>query len=262
MLAMKSHAVAVSLLLAIFYVLPCTTQVPYIQGSWIITYKFVELKGDRTVKNACRGPFPYYYTWTFDICQSPGSANYIAVINGAEVATPRYRKLIQATPDAISQNCKYSPTTYGPAGVTQDWALKSAPGYPSDNSWQNWRPRDVNGKETEPITFSNFQLPTQSPFLWGDVCHQYDWQDTVSNSAGISSFYRNAWRHENDTWIFIQDACNCKGGNAGALQRICALTSQGGCNEKVGTITYISNPTCVEKEGISINECPYSIAGL
>ena len=52
--------------------------------------QFVELKGDRTVKNACRGPweslsldvwslnclerFPYYYTWTFDICQSPGSA--------------------------------------------------------------------------------------------------------------------------------------------------------------------------------------------
>eukprot|EP00960_Hanusia_phi_P054572 762708-Hanusia_phi.AAC.2 len=35
----KSQLLAVTILIAILLVLPCKTQVPYIQGSWIVTYK-------------------------------------------------------------------------------------------------------------------------------------------------------------------------------------------------------------------------------
>jgi hypothetical protein len=36
--------------------------------------------------------------------------------------------------------------------------------------------------------------------VWGSICNQYDWQDTLKMGAGFS-FYKNAWRHENETWL-------------------------------------------------------------
>jgi hypothetical protein len=42
--------------------------------------------------------------------------------------------------------------------------------------------------------------------VWGSICNQYDWQDTLKMGAGFS-FYKNAWRHENETWLAYQ--CRC-----------------------------------------------------
>ena len=38
------------------------------------------------------------------------------------------------------------------------------------------RPRDEKNRMTEPKTFANFQLPLKSPYAWGTICKQYDWQ--------------------------------------------------------------------------------------
>eukprot|EP00961_Rhodomonas_salina_P080380 1081378-Rhodomonas_salina.2 len=46
---------------------------------------------------------------------------------------------VEANPDEQVSRCAYRPTTFGPAGVTQDWLKLGEPGYPADNSWQNWR---------------------------------------------------------------------------------------------------------------------------
>jgi hypothetical protein len=60
------------------------------------------------------------------------------------------------------------------------------------------RPKDEKNRQVEPRTFANFQLPLKPPYVWGTVCSQYDWPDKAP-MAGFK-YYKNAWRHENETW--------------------------------------------------------------
>ena len=41
------------------------------------------------------------------------------------------------------------------------------------------RPRNEKNEFVEPKTFANFQLPLRPPYVWGTICSQYDWPDTV-----------------------------------------------------------------------------------
>ena len=245
--------------------------VPHIQGQWKVTYKFVEMKGDKNMANACKGPFPYQYSWTYEICQAKGQTAYTAIIAGAESTTTRSRTLARASPNEIISKCKYRPTVQGPAGLTQDWKKLQAPGYPEDQEWQKWKPKDEKNQDTEPRTFASFQLPItpdqQSTFVWGDVCFQYDWQDTAENKAGFP-YYKGAWRHENETWIFVRDPRNCAAdaGSSAALEQAKKLDSEGGCLEKaVGTTimrTKDNSDACLISKGIDVDKCPYSLLGV
>lgn len=94
------------------------------------------MKGDKNYMNACKGPFPYSYSWSFDICQAQGSAEFTAVITGADAGTTRSQRLVEGTPDNVIQLCAYRRTTQGAAGASQDWAARASPGYPADTTWQ------------------------------------------------------------------------------------------------------------------------------
>lgn len=50
------------------------------------------------------------------------------------------------------------------------------------------RPRDEDDRQTEPRTFSDFQLPPNKPYVWGTLCHQYDWQVAVALRHAPRSF--------------------------------------------------------------------------
>ena len=115
----------------VLIVSPLLLPVPYAQ--------FVEMKGDKNYMNACKGPFPYSYKWNFDICQSAGKNDFTATITGADAGTARSQTLVEATPDNVIQRCAYRRTTQGPAGETQDWLAKRAPGYPEDTLWQSYK---------------------------------------------------------------------------------------------------------------------------
>jgi hypothetical protein len=103
----------------------------------------------------------------------------------------------------------------------QDWLKLKAEGYPAKQEWQTWkyvclsapflsfipglrlctcagfrltstcmltkcRPRNEKEQPVEPRTFSAFQLPLTAPYVWGHICYQYDWQDTVKHvSLGV-----------------------------------------------------------------------------
>lgn len=239
---------------------------PYVQGSWSITYKFVEMKGDKNFPNACRGPFPYQYTWSFDICMAESNNPdnfYQAQIAGSDPSTMRTQRIVEANPDEQVSRCAYRPTTFGPAGVTQDWLKLGEPGYPADNSWQNWRPRDEDDRQTEPRTFSDFQLPPNKPYVWGTLCHQYDWQDIARNEAGFK-YYEGAWRHENETWIFLRNACDCKDSSGEPLAEVCGMEADGGCNVQLERtrIVQLSNEACLSQKGVDLASCPLSIIGV
>jgi hypothetical protein len=69
--------------------------------------QFVEMKGDKNTMNACKGPFPYSYTWQYDICfdqstnQFTVSAVYVCV----------YTRRITAsvlTKVQINKKCEYA----------------------------------------------------------------------------------------------------------------------------------------------------------
>ena len=214
------------------------------------------MKGDKNYMNACKGPFPYSYTWTFDICQVKGESKFTALITGADAGMTRSQTLVEATPDNVIQLCAYRRTTQGWAGASQDWAARQAPGYPSDTTWQTFKPKNEQDLSTEPRTFRNFHLPVEKPYLWGQICFQYDWQDTAENKAGFL-YYNGAWRHENETWVFTKNACDCKsprGDTAGACKE---------CNEKIpGTGLKRIKPNCLVKFGLSDSDCPYTLEGV
>ena len=41
-------------------------------------------------------------------------------------------------------------------------------------------------------------------------CFQYVWQDLLDLGAG-PTYYRGAFRSENETWMFFRNGCNCVG---------------------------------------------------
>ena len=172
------------------------------------------------------------------------------------------RNLVEATPDLVISNCAYKPTTFGPAGATQDWKKLREPGYPSDQAWQAKKPLDENSLATEPRTFANFQLPLRKPYLWGTICHQFDWQDTAANKAGFQ-YYSGAWRHENETWVFLNNACDCDSGDPAKNAAICGMEPEG-CNTRIdGTNLIMSKGlACLESQQVSIDDCKPRLVGV
>mmetsp|Transcript_32142 Transcript_32142/g.50172 ORF Transcript_32142/g.50172 Transcript_32142/m.50172 type:complete len:362 (+) Transcript_32142:401-1486(+) len=245
------------------------TGVPYVQGSYAITYKVIEMKGDMRWENACKGPFPYQFTWTFDICHDQNAGEdanlYQAQIAGSDRSTIRSRRILEATPDVQVERCSYRSTSLGPAGEGQNWITLGEPDYPEDPAWQNWKPKDENDVDTEPRTFRDFHLPVSPPYVWGTLCHQYDWQDVAKNEGGWSDFYLNAWRHENETWIFYYDACNCLDPSTNAPPPGLCGFDPDGCNELIeGTrLVRLTNENCLkQKSSLSLADCQVAITGV
>lgn len=241
-------------------------QPPYIQGSWKVTYRFVEMKGDKNEINACTGPFPFQYTFVYDICQADYATNtnyeYSALIAGSDPSQTRVRNLAEATPDLVISSCAYRPTTLGPAGATQDWKKLGEPGYPDDQAWQARKPLDENSIPVDPRTFSNFQLPLRKPYVWGTICSQFDWQDTAANQAGFK-YYNGAWRHENETWVFINDACDCEADDPEKRAKVCGMEPLG-CNYLVeGTSLVMSKGlVCLKAANVEESTCKPSLVGV
>ena len=108
---------------------------PSIQGSWSVVYQTVEMKGDRGQPNACQGPFPWQYTWQFDICQGTDSNtggpsnSFIALISGTTVK--RSYSLVLSTSQIVQTNCKEQYNYVNEAPVTINAA---AWGFP--NRWE------------------------------------------------------------------------------------------------------------------------------
>ena len=108
-----------------------STTPPSIQGSWTIVYNFVEMKGDRGQPNACQGPYPWQYTWQFDLCQGTDSTgapslSFIALISGTTYQ--RSYTFALSTSQLVQTNCQEQYNYVNEAPVTIQAA---AWGFPS-----------------------------------------------------------------------------------------------------------------------------------
>lgn len=83
--------------------------------------------------------------------------------------------------------------------------------------------------------------------------------------AGFS-FYKNAWRHENETWVFLRDPryCSSKAGSQSQLETAVLTEDKGGCLETVeGTeIKRAISDECLTGLGINIDYCPFRLEGV
>jgi hypothetical protein len=111
-----------------------STKPPAIQGSWTVVYETVEMKGDRGKTNACQGPFPWKYTWQFDICQGNDAETgapsrvFVALISGTTVK--RVYTFSLSTSQTVQTNCKDQYNYVNEAPVTINAAVWGFP--------QNW----------------------------------------------------------------------------------------------------------------------------
>jgi len=64
-----------------------TNEIPYVAGTWEITYTYNEMFGPLggVITNPCRGPFPYRYTWNVLIYQ------LVSDVNGTKQTTGNIR---------------------------------------------------------------------------------------------------------------------------------------------------------------------------
>ncbi len=123
------------------------------------------------------------------------------------------------------------------------------------------RPKDVNGLDTQPRTFSEFTIPNAQPYLIGTFCRQYVWQDTAANQAG-AKYYARGWRSENETWVFLRNACDCPG-PPDIVARACLPQTAGGCNDGThGPPLMRADEGCLQNLGISPSACPTRLVGV
>ena len=75
------------------------------------------MKGDRSQISACKGPFPWEYTWSFDVCQfedgNPRRNTYTAMKTGTENYIVKI--LAPADPKSVLSACV--PGTYAGAAA-------------------------------------------------------------------------------------------------------------------------------------------------
>jgi len=215
------------------------------------------MKGERSKISACRGPFPWEYSWNFDICQfASGNARrntYTAMKTGTDDYIVKV--LAPAEPKSVLSACV--PGTF--VGATA--AAKAEPVLKDHDEWYSELPKDVNGLDTQPRTFSEFTIPNAQPYLIGTFCRQYVWQDTTANQAG-AKHYARGWRSENETWVFLRNACDCPG-PPDAVARACLPRTAGGCNDGAhGPQLMRADENCLESLGISPSACPTRLVGV
>mmetsp|Transcript_41493 Transcript_41493/g.83386 ORF Transcript_41493/g.83386 Transcript_41493/m.83386 type:complete len:363 (+) Transcript_41493:63-1151(+) len=252
---MLRRDVLVALLFGTFHYALCQeTDVPYVQGTFEITYKYQEMRGDRDIPNVppCLGPFPYSYTFKIDIFQTRGENQFSFCFEGTDCATSALSSgLKQGAPDVILADCEFKPYE----GFE---AFTRLPDGVSPRIEDPLRPRDQYGQEEDSYVFSQFHVPETEPYVWGTFCNQYNWQDVaLSRNIDGSGSYAGTWRNENETWFFVRDITTCK-----------CYPSCAECQERVpGTNVFQVNPgtegvTCLARYDAIREECDWRLHGV
>jgi len=229
-------------LLAVEHVGSQPAERPDIGGEWEITYSFNERRGDRgdfVAPPPCRGPFPYYHTFTIDIDPLDSAAStFKYCYRGTDCTTMKFEATLQeGNPELVDLKCAFRPyqgfsdfgiLPFDDAPLLTD--VNTGLENPQCQSEENpsgfpchlgpLKPHDVApdhslgtlGKEEDSYVFKEFHVSSKVPYLWGSFCKQYNWPEDARGRNKFENgkeYFSGSWRNENETWVFLKDITTC-----------------------------------------------------
>mmetsp|Transcript_50088 Transcript_50088/g.100547 ORF Transcript_50088/g.100547 Transcript_50088/m.100547 type:complete len:380 (-) Transcript_50088:8-1147(-) len=240
------------------------TGLPYISGSWELTFIFNEIRGDVGKINPCRGSFPYQYKYEVDILQGEGDTNIRWCYRGDVCEDQSVTgTLEEATIDVSQARCSFKPHDLPPPESNPD-PFDESPLCQGQRCVSESRvhqydllpncnfdtpcPEGTSDPQQSRL-FSMFQLPTKPPYVWAMLCRLYDFAEAADGPPD----YAGTWRHMNETWAFVLDAstCDCYTGNCS----VCEVTPP-------GTNLLMADEQCFEEGGFSLDGCQYKLVGV
>jgi len=237
-----------------------TNEIPYVAGTWEITYTYNEMFGPLggVITNPCRGPFPYRYTWNVLIYQ------LVSDVNGTKQTTGNIRACwsdrMNCINDALNWTIREGDSSY----VKQECYFRPYdqygsnyilyPGYPQGGYQTEIKPTDRFGNTISSRLYSRFAVPNTSPFVYGSFCNQFAWYDGTT-TVKDTPLYKGSWRYDNETWIFLRPIENCP-----------CFPACSECEETIPNtiLKQVRNDggACLAKYGYSIKDCEWSIVGV
>ncbi|EKX31702.1 hypothetical protein GUITHDRAFT_122114 [Guillardia theta CCMP2712] len=175
-------------------------ELPFVGGTWEIILTFNEIRVDTI--NACQGPFPYQYRYLVDVWQKQGKPEIRWCYKGVNCLTSYdIGTLTMVTPNPFAE----TPLCQGGLPCLQNGRHV----YDILPNCQFDAPCNSKNDPQRSTLFSDFQIPKNSPRLWGLLCRFYDYAETASRGGYV--YYNGAWRHMNETWLFVKDITTCSG---------------------------------------------------
>ena len=186
---------------------------PDVSGEWEITYAFSEVRGDRgnfVAPPPCKGPFPYYHTFTVEIDpMEQGSNTFKYCYRGTDCTLYKFETTMQqGTADVVDNKCILRPyrgfsdfglvpfadaplVTDSSISLQSDDCLNQNPDGKHPCELGPLKPHGVAedhsatlGKEEEPYLFQQFHVASRPPFLWGSFCMHPALSHFASYSVG------------------------------------------------------------------------------
>ena len=111
----NGFALQASVVLVVFRAALAQLEVrPDVSGEWEITYAFSEVRGDRgnfVAPPPCKGPFPYYHTFTVEIDpMEEGSNTFKYCYRGTDCTLYKFETTMQqGTADVVDSKCILRP---------------------------------------------------------------------------------------------------------------------------------------------------------
>merc|ERR1719409_1287403 len=176
-------------------------EVPFIRGSWTLTYTFNEIRADEASisnTNPCRGPFPYKLRRRIDVFQVRGSPDIVYCFEGDNCAEQAIRTtLMQASVVVTQSQCTFRAHSIPARELSMvpnpfeehpqcGQGIPCISGSGEDRTHMyDMQPRcrldqPCNPERAEQVPsriFSAFQLPTAPPYVWGSLCRFYDYAE-------------------------------------------------------------------------------------
>jgi len=233
-------------------------------GRWKVDFRFTEMLGNIGFRSGCIGPFPYTYSFLYEIYQKEGSTRYVLCRVGDDcVGALRWNTLQQATELALRDQCQWKEHGMVEWGTTrfvsQNYASRAGVDLEHTELFEELygKPKDLQFQDIHPITWSTFRVPPSETGLvpWGRLCDQYDWPDQADLGSGFGDpLYAGALRHENVTWVWIKDLTTCP----------CFPECQE-CHDRIPGASYHFkqlNADCLAQFGVTEDQCEYKIVGV
>ena len=187
-------ALPASLVLVVFRAALAQLEVrPDVSGEWEITYSFSEVRGDRgnfVAPPPCKGPFPYYHTFTVEIDpMEQGSNTFKYCYRGTDCTLYKFETTMQqGTADVVDNKCILRPYR----GFSDFGLVPFADAPLVTDSSISLQSDDCLNQNPEPYLFQQFHVASRPPFLWGSFCMHPALNHFASYSVGPFFLRREA----------------------------------------------------------------------